>query len=74
MKDIAVRFSCSRRTIERHLQHFQLRSCDYRTMSDADLDELVGHVVLLHPQCGQKTIRGQLKDLTHRLRTQPEDK
>ena len=65
--DVAAIFACCRRTIERHLQEFGIRSCDYSTISDTELDELIHSIVVLHPQSGEKTVTGQLRSQGHRL-------
>ena len=70
VKDIAELFTCSRRTIERHLQEYNIRSCDYSSISDSDLDYLVRDIVHLHPQSGEKTIRGQLRSQGIRVQRQ----
>ena len=56
VKDIPAIVCCSRRTIERRMQEFSIRRCDYTALTDIQLDELVEHIVHLHPQCGQKTV------------------
>ena len=61
INDVAAIFSCSRRTIERRLKEFQIRHCDYSSLSDTELDVVVGNIILLHPQCGEKTVMGQLR-------------
>ena len=65
--DVAAIFACCRRTIERRLQEFGIRSCDYSTISDTELDELIHSIVVLHPQSGEKTVTGQLRSQGHRL-------
>ncbi len=61
IKDIAELFSCSRRTIERRLQEYRIRACDYSPMTNIELDDIVRNCVTLHPQSGEKSIRGQLR-------------
>ena len=67
VKDIAGIFSCSTRTIERRLLELGMRSCDYSSLSNAELDELVRCIVSLHPQCGEKTVTGQLRSQGYRV-------
>lgn len=61
VKDIFELFSCSRRTIERRLQEYGIRACDYSAIADDELDDFVRNLVTLYPQCGEKTLRGQLR-------------
>lgn len=67
VKDIAAIFSCSIRTIERRLQELNIRQRDFTIISDDDLDELVVRVVSLHPQCGEKTVLGQLRSQGYKI-------
>ncbi len=61
INDVAAIFSCSRRTVERRLREFGIRSCDYSRLSDTELDEIVESIVSLYPRRGEKTISGQLR-------------
>ena len=70
IKDIAAIFSCSRRTIERRLSELGIRVRDYSSLSDIQLDELVGHVVSLHPQSGEKTVSGRLRSQGYKIQRQ----
>ena len=60
-------FGCSSSTIQRRQREYQIRSCDFSTLSDAELDELVGSVILLHPQCGERSVTGYLRSQSHRI-------
>ena len=61
ISDIASMLCCSRRTIERRLQEFGITSHHYSTMSECNLDQVVGGINLLHPHIGVRVIRGQLE-------------
>ena len=67
VKDITNLFLCSKRTIERRLQEMGIRLSDYSSICDSELDELVRSIVSLHPQCGEKTISGQLKSQGYKV-------
>ena len=67
VKDIAGIFSCSRRTIERRMHDLGARASDYSSVSDAELDDLVGSIVDLYPQSGQKTVSGRLRSQGYRV-------
>ena len=56
VKDIALMFCCSRRTIERRLYELGMRSTNYTYLSDRELDSLVERIVMSHPQCGEKLL------------------
>ena len=56
--DIAAMFGCSSSTVQRRQREYRIRSSDFSTLSDAELDELVGSVILLHPQCGERSVTG----------------
>ena len=47
--------------IERRLQEYGIRACDYSAIADDELDDFVRNFVTLHPHCGEKTLRGQLR-------------
>ena len=70
VKDIALIFGCSRRTIKRRLYELGIRSNDFTPLSDDELDHLVQNVVSVHPQSGEKTIVGQLR--SHGIKIQRE--
>ena len=53
MKDIALMFCYSRRTIERRLYELGMRSTNYTHLSDRELDSLVERIVM---QWRRKTI------------------
>ena len=65
--DIAAMFGCSSSTIQRRQREYRIRSSDFSTLSDAELDELVGSVILLHPQCGERSVTGYLRSQGHRI-------
>lgn len=65
--DIASLFGCSRRTIERRMQEYGNTHNDFSDLSDSDLDVLVSSVVLLHPQCGEKSVTGRLRSLGYNV-------
>ena len=67
VKDIATLFSCSSRTIERRLHDLHIRLRDFSDISDAELDEIVGRIVTLHPRSGEKTVSGQLQSQGHKV-------
>ena len=58
IEDIAAIFGCSRSTIQRRQRECGIRNSDFTTLSDV---ELVGSVVLLHPQCGERSVTGYLR-------------
>lgn len=59
IRDIAVIYECSRRTIEKRLKEYNVSR--FTVLSDMELDNLVKSVVELFPNCGEKTISGRLK-------------
>ena len=61
INDIAAMLGCSRRTVERRLQAFDIAPNNYSSISDAQLDEMVREISSLHPQCGEKNITGRLR-------------
>lgn len=67
VNDTATMFLCSGRTIERRMAELSIRSSDF---ADADLDHLVERIVLLHPQCGEKTVSSQLKSQGYKIQRQ----
>ena len=70
ISDIASLFLCSTRTIERRMAEFSLRASDYSTISDGNLDQLVERIISLHPQCGEKTVLGQLRSQGYKIQRQ----
>ena len=58
---IASIMNCSRRTIERRLVEFGITSHQFTHISDYDLDQVVGEINSLHPQSGERVIRGHLR-------------
>ena len=67
IQDIAT---CSRRTIERRMQDLSITVHDFSSMSDAELDERVGNIISIHPQCGVKTVLGQLRSQGYKVQRQ----
>lgn len=61
IEDIAAIFGCSRSTIQRRQRECGIRSSDFSILSDVELDESVGTVVLVHPQCGERSVTGYLR-------------
>lgn len=59
--DIARIFHCSRRTIERRMTEMSIRPSDFSDICDLDLDAHLEGIISIHPQCGEKTISGQLR-------------
>ena len=60
IKDIAVIFGCSTRTIERRKRELQLTSGNYSMISDIGLDTMVEEITHLYPHCGEKILSGRL--------------
>ena len=61
VEDIAIMFGCSKRTIERRLSEYQLSTRSFSTISDLQLDELIGQVSSVFPKCGEKMVYGRLR-------------
>ena len=49
------------------MRDFGIRTTNFSLISDAELDELVGNVVLLHPQCGERSVTGYLRSQGHHI-------
>ena len=61
VEDIAIMFGCSKRTIERRLSEYQLSTRNYSTISDVQLDDLIGQTSSVFPRCGEKMMYGRLR-------------
>ena len=66
--DIATIFDCSRRTVERRIKDLGLDR--YTSISEYDLDNLVRNIVVLHPQCGEKSVLSHLRSEGVRVQRQ----
>jgi transposase InsO family protein len=60
LTDIAHIFGCSARTIERRMRDLGLSLRNFSSVSDNELDRLVGQVVHLYPHYGVKMTLGRL--------------
>ena len=58
---IASLMNCSRRTIQRRLLEFGITSHHFTHVSDFDLDQVIREINSLHPQSGERVIRGCLR-------------
>lgn len=61
IKDIAIMFGCSVRTIERRMRDYQLSPSRYSLITDMDLDCLVEEITSANPLSGEKTVCGKLR-------------
>ena len=61
VKDIALLLGCSKRTVERRMNTYQLSTRNYTTICDADLDELVRGMTSVFPTCGWRLMDGRLR-------------
>ena len=59
LNDIAMMYSCSRRTIERKLEKYSITR--HQFVSDAELDTHVRSICSLNPFIGEKTVKGTLE-------------
>ena len=66
-KDISAMFGCSRRTIERRMQKYELYHLNSMAITDAHLDSLVVEIASLLPRCGEKTVNGRLRSCGIRI-------
>ena len=60
-KDISTMFRCSRRTVERRMQKYELSHLNSMAVTDTHLDSLVIEITSLLPRCGEKTVIGRLR-------------
>ena len=67
IKDISEMFGCSRRTIERRMNEYELSVLNLMTVSDAHLDSLVREIINLFPASGEKTVNGRLRSCNIRV-------
>ena len=66
--EIAQVLGCSTKTVRRRMVQFGLSHIsEYDTISDKDLDALVGNFVSTFPTAGQKTLAGHLSSLGYRI-------
>ena len=63
IKDVSAMFGCSRRTITRRLNKFNIfpETTKFVSINDSQLDALVEEIGLLFPRCGEKLISGRLR-------------
>ena len=61
VEDIALMFSCSKRTIERRLSAYHLSTRNYSVITDVELDDLVKEMCAVFPRCGEKLVYGTLR-------------
>ena len=66
--DIATIFDCSRRRVERRIKDLGLDR--YTSISEYDLDNLVRNIVVLHSQCGEKSVLSRLRSEGVRVQRQ----
>lgn len=60
--DIARLFGCSRRTIERRMHEYGIRrESRYSSISDDQLADILGNMLLLQPNIGENSISGALR-------------
>ena len=60
-KEISKIFGCSRRTVERRMNEYELSLLNSMAVSDAHLDSLVKDISTLFPVCGEKIVNGRLR-------------
>ena len=61
VKDIALLLGCSKRTVERRMNNYQLSTRNYTIICDADLDELLRGMTSVFPRCGWRLMDGRLR-------------
>ena len=54
INDIAAMMGCSRRTVERQLQAFDIAPNNYSSISDGQVDKMVREISSLHLKCSEK--------------------
>ncbi len=59
--DMAMMLGCSKRTVERRLQLYNLSTRDYTLISDPELDDIVLQMCSAYPRCGEKMTDGRLR-------------
>ena len=66
-KEISKIFGCSRRTVERRMNEYELSLLNSMAVSDAHLDSLVKEITTLFPLCGEKSVNGRLRSCNIRV-------
>lgn len=61
-------FSCSTRTIVRHMKEHNVMPHNYSCISDMELDTLIENVTHTHPCSGEKMILGSLRAQVFRFK------
>ena len=61
VEDMALIIGCSKRTVERRLNAYQLSTRNYSIIADIDLDALVQEMCSVFPRSGEKLVYGRLR-------------
>ena len=67
IQEISHLFGCSRKTIERRMNEYQMTLFNSFNISDNQLDAIIKEITTLFPRSGEKTVSGRLRSYNIRV-------
>lgn len=67
IQEISHLFGCSRKTIERRMNEYQMTLFNSFNISDNQLDAIIKEITTLFPKSGEKTVSGRLRSYNIRV-------